>query len=123
MIAKNRYALGQLFRLSLPACLLLMTGLVRAGSDQLQKALVQTQASLQSLDQGDAQGAAAHAQAARSHVEIATRNAKGQTQREMNACIALLRETEQFSGENESEKAKVSGLKAAGKLNLLANPD
>ena len=48
---------------------------VQADTDQLQSALIQTEASLKSLEQGDTPGAAAHAEAARSHLEIAAHDA------------------------------------------------
>ena len=70
------FGLGRVIGITL---VLLLTQPTQADFDQLPIALIQTEASLKSLEQGGTQGAAAHAEAARSHVEIAARDATGQT--------------------------------------------
>lgn len=85
---------------------------VQADNDQLQSALIQTEASLKSLEKGDTQGAAAHAEAARSHVEIAAREVSGQTLRDISACHKQLKEAEQRLKNDQKEKAKVVASQA-----------
>jgi hypothetical protein len=104
----------------LTAGLLLIGPLVQADTDQLQKALIQTEATLMSLDQGDAQVAAAHAAAARTHLEIAARDATGQTIRDMSACQKQLKEAEQRSKKDQRDEARVAATKARDRLQQWA---
>lgn len=120
MIMKVCPQRSRLSFLSLTACLLLTQYPVQADNDQLQKALIQTEATLMSLDQGDAQVAAAHAAAARTHLEIAARDATGQTLRDMSACQKQLKEAEQRSKKDQRDKATVAATKARDRLQQWA---
>ena len=101
------------------AGLLLMSPLVQSDSDQLHLALVQIKASLNSLDLGDAQGAIAHAEAAQSHVDIAAREATGNTLRDLKGCKTNLKETQQQAAQNNISKARTSASKAGDSLRKM----
>ena len=112
----NRY-LG-----TLAAGLLLLAPPAQANTDQLQKALIQTEASLKSLDQGDSQGAAAHAEAARTHVEIASRGARGSLKNDLNTCRSRLKDVERQSRVGHPQRARAAAQQANGKLKKLQQP-
>lgn len=88
-------------------------------SDQLQLALIQTEASIKSLDQGDAPAAAAHAEAARSHIDIARREAQGSLKNTLNTCQSRLKETERQSREGHPKAARTAAEQAVAKLQAL----
>jgi hypothetical protein len=96
---------------------------VQADTDQLQSALIQTEASLKSLEEGDTPGAAAHAEAARSHVEIAARDATGQTLRDLTTCQKQLKDAEQRAKNDQRNKAKVAATQAREMLKGWVKPD
>ena len=91
---------------------LLLSTPTPADTDQLPMALIQTEASLKSLEQGDTPGAAAHAEAARSHVEIAARDATGQTLRDLTTCQKQLKDAELRAKNDQRNKAKVAATQA-----------
>jgi hypothetical protein len=118
MMTRQRPNPGRLSRclVTLAIDLLLLAPLAQADTDQLQKALIQTEASLKSLEQGDAQGAAAHAEAAKMHVDVATRESKGRTRVQMRACRKQLSNAEQLSRKHQTGKAKIAAGKARNSL-------
>ena len=112
MILKGYPPRSRLSSLSLAACLLLIQYPLQADTDQLAKALIQTEASLKSLEQGDTPGAAAHVEAARTHVEIAVRDSTGQTLRDLATCQKKLKDAEQRAKNDQRNKAKVAATQA-----------
>lgn len=92
--------------------LLLLAPPAQADTDQLQKALTQTEASIESLTKGDAQEAAVHAEAAKMHLDIAARDSKGITLQKMELCKNQLSNAEQLSRKNQPKKAKFAAGKA-----------
>jgi len=120
MKANNTAHLDQRPHFTVALCLLLIQPPVLARSDQVHKALMQAEASLRSLDQGDTQGAAAHAEAAQSHVDIALRDATKTSLQELKGCKVKLQETQQDSNQNRLSKAKASATKARDGLRKLA---
>ena len=107
----------------LAAGLLLIAPLAQAETDQLQKALTQTEASLRSLGQGDTQGAAAHAEAAKTHLDIAAREARGQTLQDLKACATRLKEAEQLARKVQTAKAQAAAEKARDSLKQWVQVD
>jgi hypothetical protein len=102
--------------------LLLLAPLAQADTDQLQKALIQTEASLKSLEQGDAQGAAAHAEAARTHVEIASREARGSLKNDLNTCRSRLKDVERDARAGHPNRARTAARQAESHLQKLQQP-
>jgi len=96
-----------------------MSSLIQADSDQLKMALIQTEASLKSMDQGGIQAAAAHAKAASSHIEIASRDATGKTLKDLAGCKTLLRKTQQESEKNQISEARAAAEKVRNSLRKL----
>lgn len=120
MKAKDKPYPDRRQHLTVALCLLLIQPLALARSDQVHKALMQAEASLRSLDQGDNKGAAAHAEAAQSHVDIALRDATKTSLQELKGCKVKLQETQQDSNQNRLSKAKASATKARDGLRKLA---
>jgi hypothetical protein len=107
-------------RLCLALCLLLIQPFAQAGSNQLKMALMQTEATLRSLDQDDIQGAVAHVEAARSHVDIATRDAAGNILKDLMGCKIKLQETQRQAERNNTDKSKAAAIRARDDLKKLA---
>jgi hypothetical protein len=121
MKANNTAHSDQRPHFTVAICLLLIQPLALARSDQVHKALMQAEASLRSLDQGDTQGAAAHAEAAQSHVDIALRDTTGESLQRLKGCKTKLQETQQEANKDRISKAKASAIKARDDLKKLAD--
>jgi hypothetical protein len=121
MKANNTAHSDQRPHFTVALCLLLIQPLALARSDQVHQALMQAEASLRSLDQGDTQGAAAHAEAAQSHVDIALRDTTGESLQRLKGCKTKLQETQQEANKDRISKAKASAIKARDDLKKLAD--
>ena len=121
MKAKDKPYPDRRQHLTVALCLLLIQPLALARSDQVHKALMQAEASLRSLDQGDTQGAAAHAEAAQSHVDIALRDTTGESLQRLKGCKTKLQETQQEANKDRISEAKASAIKARDDLKKLAD--
>lgn len=100
-----------------------MISSAQAGSDQLEKALGLTVANMQSLELGYARGAANNAEAARIHVEIAARDARGSFATQLNTCQSWLRDVERQSLAGDSGRAMTVARQAEAKLQHFSNPE